>query len=300
MKNKKQATPSVSRMKQQGTRQHAREIPESSKQLLFLKDAQKEDFGVMGGKAASLAKMISYGIPVPEAFVVTTNLFGAIDDDAQACILKHFDRLGATYVSVRSSATVEDSSDLSFAGQFDTFLNVTKKDLLRRIRECQRSADNPRVREYCRRNNVERSAVKVAVIVQRMIDSEYSGVLFTVNPLNHDPSSMIIEAVAGLGEALVSGIVTPSTYAVNKRQGRIVSRTYGTQRRKLVRAPNGGNIWKPLRVAGGEHLSSPRIRKLCKLALRVEKYFKVPVDIEWAIERGRIYILQSRPITTRA
>lgn len=270
---------------------------DSHQLVLTLEEARDQHFSILGGKAASLARMAARGITIPDAFVITTNLYGNIDRESQKLILAHFDHLGAETVSVRSSATVEDSAEHSFAGQFDSFLNVTRKDLIRRVRQCQRSATNARVVEYCRRTGVSHSDVKVAVIVQRMIDSEYSGVLFTKNPLSNDRAAIVIEVVAGLGEALVSGKVTPATYLVRRDRGTLISYRAGAQRQKLVRKVGGGSIWRPVRASASLALTPDHIKQLRTVSLRVERLFKTPVDVEWALHRGTLYLLQARPIT---
>ena len=180
----------------------------------------KKDIAILGGKGASLVKMIKAGIPVPPFFVIPA---GALDKKE---ILAEFRKLKTKFVAVRSSATAEDSSTASWAGQLESYLNVAEKNLIKSIEKCRMSLHSPRAIAYKKQIEKNESArggpafggkISVAVIIQKMIQSEISGVCFTVNPVTGDKGEMIIEAGRGLGEKIVGGKITPKTYVINKK-----------------------------------------------------------------------------------
>ncbi|HSJ09218.1 MAG TPA: phosphoenolpyruvate synthase [Longimicrobiales bacterium] len=214
--------------------------------------------------------------------------------------LKRADETAAPFVAVRSSATVEDSAEYSFAGMFESFLNVHgDDDLLAHVRQCWASAFGARVLYYRARQQVPGDAL-IAVVVQRMVDSEKAGVMFTVNPATGDASAVVIEAAFGLGEVVVAGTVTPDRFEVDKRTGRVRLSQIAQKEFMLRRGETGGNVRVPLSEADGGQpvLGATDIGSLARLAVRLEEHYGVPQDIEWAIEAGEPYIVQTRPITT--
>jgi phosphoenolpyruvate synthase/pyruvate phosphate dikinase len=220
--------------------------------------------------------------------------------DIASEIKKAFSKLGAKLVAVRSSATAEDSSTAAWAGQLDTYLNTSGKTLLENVKECWASLFTPRAIVYRIEKKLHKSKISVAVIVQRMIQSEVSGVAFSVHPVTQDKNQIIIEAGFGLGEAVVSGAITPDSYVVEKKENSLLSKSVEFQKRMLVRSRKGGNKWQELTRAKGERqvLADKHILELSKFVSRIERHYGFPVDIEWAHEGGKFYILQSRPITT--
>ena len=207
---------------------------------------------------------------------------------------------GGFYVAVRSSATAEDSSIASWAGELESYLNVTEKNLLESVKKCWSSLFTPRAIFYRFEKNLQDQKVSVAVVVQKMIQSDVSGICFTVHPVTEDKNQIIIEAGWGLGEAIVSGSITPDSYVINKQDWSIMDINISDQAKQLLRNGEKGIIWKPVLKSNQEKqkMTGAQIIKLAKICIEIEKHYKKPQDIEWAIEKGKIYITQSRPITT--
>lgn len=204
------------------------------------------------------------------------------------------------YVAVRSSGTAEDLPGRSFAGQYDTYLGVADlAGCIEAIKKCWASLWTLRAYEYRQKNGFDHLKVRMAVIVQTLVAADVSGVMFTVDPLTGGRSRTIIEACFGLGEALVSGKVTPDRFIVDKRNFRILSRTISEK--KIERALAGsGRVEEqavPKERSSACCLENRQVKKLAKRATKVETDFGCPQDIEWAIGNGRIFFLQSRPIT---
>lgn len=223
-------------------------------------------------------------------------------DDIQAEIKREFTKLGAQFVAVRSSATAEDSQSAAWAGQLDTFLNTTSDTLLENVQKCWASLFTPRAIFYRFEKNMHDKKISVAVVVQKMIQSEVAGIAFSVHPVTQDANQMIIEAGFGLGEAIVSGQITPDSYVVEKNPRRIIDTNIATQTRSLIRANGsiGGNEWHELSEEEGKKptLSEEQIFELADIILKIEQHYGFPCDIEWALEKGNFFITQSRPITT--
>ncbi len=227
-------------------------------------------------------------------------------------IIKAYRKLGAKYVAVRSSATAEDSKDAAWAGQLDTFLNTTEDSLLENVKKCWASLFTPRAIFYgfekgfhVHKDQVgehKGKSISVAVVVQKMIDSEVSGVAFSVHPVTQDRDQLIIEAGFGLGEAIVSGSITPDSYVVEKSVRKILDVNISVQSKGLFKDIKSGNAWRDLPESEGKKrtLSDDEVLELSDLVMKIEKHYGFPVDVEWAREKGKFYIVQSRPITTLA
>lgn len=227
-------------------------------------------------------------------------------------ILQAFDQLGAEHVAVRSSATAEDSSIASWAGELETYLNTTRDNVIERVKHCWSSLFTPRAIFYRYEKNLHDSYVSVAVVIQKMVQSEISGVAFTVHPVTEDPNQMILEAGYGLGEAIVSGQVTPDSYIISKSDMMIMDIHIGHQNKKLVPAhaqaekqgtsdeENTKNMWIDLHQEEGEKqkLTGRQIIELATLCKQIEDHYGFPCDIEWAFAEGKFFVTQSRPITT--
>jgi len=221
--------------------------------------------------------------------------------ELEKSILAEFKKLKADYVAVRSSATAEDSKTASWAGELETYLNTTEKTLIQNIKKCWSSLYTPRALFYRAEKKLLDTPVAVAVVVQKMIQSEIAGICFTVHPVTQDRSQMIIEAGWGLGEAVVSGQITPDSYIINKSNLSITDINIGTQQRMIVqKSASGENKWVAVKPADRERqkLDQKQIRELAKLCLKIEEHYGSPQDIEWAFSHGCFYITQSRPITT--
>ncbi len=204
------------------------------------------------------------------------------------------------FVAVRSSATAEDSATTSFAGMNETFLNVKGPDqLVDAVKRCWASLYGARVIFYRRKQNIPEENIGIAVAVQVMINSEKSGVMFTINPSNSDPSTIVIEGAYGLGDSVVSGSVSPDHYEVNKDSLRITKQIISTKNFKDVRGPNGGVEHVDLShdEATSASLGDDEVIELARLGKRIEDHYGKPQDIEWAIEGGSVYIVQTRPVT---
>jgi pyruvate,water dikinase len=211
-----------------------------------------------------------------------------------------FQKLGAKYVAVRSSATAEDSLSAAWAGQLESYLNTTEKKLLGNVKRCWASLFTPRAIFYRFEKGLHKQKISVAVIIQKMVESEVSGIAFSVHPVTQNRNQLIIEASYGLGEAIVSGQVTPDSYVVEKQPKRIIEQTVSAKTRGLYRSSKNGNEWKGISKLKAEKqaLSNKQILELSELILRIEKHYGFPCDIEWAFAKSKFYIVQNRPITT--
>jgi len=225
--------------------------------------------------------------------------------DIAGLIDKSFRQLKAKYVAVRSSATAEDGKDHAWAGQLESHLNTTEKDVLTKVKLCWSSLFTPRAIFYRFEKGLHSTKISVAVVVQKMVESEVSGIAFSVHPVTEDYNQLIIEAGFGLGEAIVSGSVTPDSYVVEKEPRNILDINVSTQDRGLYRSENysaehGNNEWVniPEPRASSQVLTKEQILELSEIILNIEKHYGFPCDIEWAYEKGKFYIVQSRPITT--
>ena len=308
--------------------------------VLWLDDIGSDDLETVGGKAASLGELHGADLPVPPAFVVTaatyrafieesgieTELFETVDVDAEDSselaeaaadaqqlitetplpasvreeILAAYDTLGeSASVAVRSSATAEDLPGASFAGQQDTYLNVTREDLLGYVRDCWASLFTQRALYYRQEQGFAHDVVDIAVVVQRMVDAKKSGVMFTSHPSTGE-SVVTVEAAWGLGEAVVSGAVTPDNYVIERESGDIREETVAEKKLMHVRdEETGETVERPVPEdrRGTRVLDDQELAALVALGEEIERYYGQPQDVEWAIDDG-IYLLQSRPITT--
>jgi pyruvate,water dikinase len=254
---------------------------------------------IAGGKGASLAAMTAAGLPVPPGFVVAAAVLERSVDaghlrelaagghfaEAQGMvgfaepprdeIADAYTSLGGGRVAVRSSATAEDSEEASFAGQQETYLGVEGADAVcEHVVHCWASFFSERALFY-RRHKGSLDDLGMAVVVQRMVEAEKAGVLFTVDPVQRRRDQMIVEAIHGLGERLVAGEVTPDHYVVD-RQGAV----------------------KREHLASSGTLHPEELLRLAELGRQLEAHFGGPQDVEWAIAGGEVFLLQSRPVTT--
>lgn len=274
----------------------------------------------------------------------------AMPKDLKSKFLAEFKKLKLKYVAVRSSATAEDSSVASWAGELETYLNTIEKTLIENIKKCWSSLFTPRALFYAFEKGVftknhqkkiraqtckklrDCYPVSVAVVIQQMVQSDIAGICFTVHPVTENRNQMVIEAGYGLGEAVVSGQITPDTYVVGKssilslrgrslkqsrgipagsprssriagpaRDGfKILDKNISKQEKMIVRSVNGGVKWKgvPAGKQAGQKITDRQIVALAKMCQKIEEHYNHPQDIEWVLENGKFYITQSRPITT--
>ncbi len=229
---------------------------------------------------------------------------GVIPEETAALLQATYAKLGNSdsrgcAVAVRSSATAEDLPDLSFAGQQDTFLNVVGQEaLLTAVKKCWSSLWTARAIGYRQRNKIAQDGIALAVIIQMMVPSETSGVLFTANPLNGKRTEMVIDATFGLGEALVSGQIEPDQYLVQAADGRILKKTLGSKALVIREQAGGGTISESADAGDQQALPDPAITELAAFGREIETLFHSPQDIEWAWAHGKMWLLQSRPITS--
>jgi len=223
-----------------------------------------------------------------------------ISEEISLEILKFFDQLGAEFVAVRSSATAEDSSSAAWAGQLDTYLNTTRENLLKNVRRCWASLFTPRAIFYRFEKELQKQHISVAVVVQKMVQSEVAGIAFSVHPVTRDRNQMIIEAGYGLGEAVVSGQITPDSYIVDKQDSTIIDINVSEQEKGLFKKGIDGNEWVNISedLKERQKLTNEQVLVLAELIIKIEKHYGFPCDIEWALEKEEFYITQSRPITT--
>ncbi len=203
-------------------------------------------------------------------------------------------------VAVRSSATAEDLPGASFAGQQDTFLNVTQKDLLSSVKKCWSSLFTPRAIVYRKEKGFSLDEVLISVAVQELISPRTSGVMFTLDPVSGARDKVVINASWGLGEAIVSGRVTPDEYVVGKEAFRILDKQIAKKEKQIVSDKKGGTKWAtvPAKMQRQKALVDEEIIRLAKYGVQIEDHYGIPQDIEWAVDRrGQIFILQARPET---
>lgn len=220
--------------------------------------------------------------------------------DIATAILSEHRKLKAPLVAVRSSATVEDGSQASWAGELESFLDVQSAGVLKAVKECWSSLFTPRAIVYRKEKNLHKTEVAVAVVVMEMVQSEVAGVCFTVHPVTKDKNQMIIEAVWGLGEGIVSGRFTPDSYVLDRRKLSLIDVNVSEQSAMIARKASGGTMDAKV-AAAQQHkqkLQGAKLRALAQLCLKIESHYKFPQDIEFAVEKGKFFVVQTRPITT--
>ena len=226
---------------------------------------------------------------------------GDLPDDLRRSILEEYNRLdpGHGGVAVRSSATTEDLPDLSFAGQQDTFLNILGDDpLCKAVIDCWSSLWTARAIGYRMRNAIPHGQAALAVVVQKMVPSETSGVMFTANPLTGLLSETVIDATFGLGEALVSGQVEPDHFVADSTSGALRNMNLGGKKTTTRPKVGGGVENLPVQNGGERSLSDGQIQELVAAGQKIQQEYGSPQDIEWAFGGNELFILQSRPITS--
>ena len=295
-----------------------------------------------GGKGASLGELMRAQAPVPPGFVVTSFAFctyfsseqiqspvletmqalkaGQIDlslahQRIKSCIeavelpvelceavQKAANQLAVPRVSVRSSATCEDSATSAWAGQLETFLNVSPAEIIGKIRSCWLSLFSESALSYSEHHGFSTGEISVAVVVQQMVDSEISGIGFSVHPVTQEPGIQLIEACLGQGEAIVSGRITPDQFIVERGSHRILESITGNQKEALwIREDTSKPVWQKLDGRGSQpKITLQQVAEYSNLLHRLQTHYGHPIDTEWAIQDGNFQVLQARPITTLA
>jgi pyruvate,water dikinase len=263
---------------------------------------------LVGGKCANLGELTAAGFPVPPGFAVTTVAYER--DDIDAAVGKAYAELGRQVgradapVAVRSSAIAEDMPDASFAGVQDTYLWICGLEaVLDGIRRCWGSFHNPEAIAYREAHGIARGGMGVAV--QYMVDARVAGVMFTLNPVSGDRSSIAIDASYGLGLSVVGGEVTPDSFLVSKVTREIVRRQIGAKQTEIVADLAAATTVArdvPEDLRAQPCLSDEEIGRLAEMGRRIEAHYQRPQDVEWAIDRGlgELCILQTRPETVWA
>jgi pyruvate,water dikinase len=257
----------------------------------------------VGGKGLSLARLAAAGLPVPPGFCLTTAAYRrlrgqTLDSDQQLveAIDTAYRRLGGGLVAVRSSATAEDGAAVSFAGQQETILGVSGESAVRSaIGKCWASLHGERALAYRRRQGIGEEGLAMAVVVQKLVPAEIAGVLFTRDPLDAEGKRMLVEASWGLGEAVVSGKVTPDRYHIDRGTAKVLDR-HVTHKAIEITAAGEREVETDRRDR--PCLDDDRLAELADLGRRVEELHGGPQDIEWAWAEGKFWLLQARPITT--
>lgn len=294
-----------------------------------LADFDAADLASAGGKGANLGELVRHGFPVPAGFVVTTAAYAtllaetslgaelgrllevedagtrirALFTEAQiparvsADIAAAYGTLGGGPVAVRSSATSEDLAGATFAGQQDTFLNIVgEQAVIRAVVDCWASLWTDRAIAYRQRQRIDPREVSIAVVVQDMVPADTAGVMFSANPVTGERGEIVVDASPGLGEAVVSGRVTPEHYVLDST-GRTRTLTPGAQE-IVIRALAGGGTEESAGTGSPRTtLGEEQLVELARLALRAQEHFGRPQDMEWAIAGRRLFLLQARPMT---
>ncbi|MFD0677683.1 MULTISPECIES: PEP/pyruvate-binding domain-containing protein [unclassified Paenibacillus] len=295
---------------------------------LALNEACHEQKGRIGSKALQLAKLTGHNISIPGGFVITSEALdrfladnglnpeeslsdielrfiqAAVPDEVRNEVVAAFEQLKGeerrVAVAVRSSSSAEDLEEASFAGQYETILNVTDMPhLLESLKRCWASLFSARVRGYALQKSigVNMNRLPMGVLVQRMVQADVSGVIFSMNPVTKNKDEIIINASYGLGEAIVSGLVTPDAYYVGKTDGSI-QKELGLKEMKIVAAAKETVEMETTEEEQNRFcLSDRQIDELAEETRKIEAFFDMPVDIEFAVKDSRVFILQARPIT---
>lgn len=289
---------------------------------IWLNNEKACNSAIVGGKASSLSRLLRAGFTVPNGYVVLGEAFRVfyklcrsnlangenivekmrsvhVPEDIVHEILCSFSVLSVDRVAVRSSASCEDSIEHSFAGQFETFLNTTRDQIIERVRDCWCSVHSEKVLAYLEAHQLSAGrGVEMAVLIQQMIDAVVSGVTFTVDPVERTDDVMVIEACRGLGTCLVAGEITPDIYRVSKKTGQILSREFGRQRiADMSQEGRTTRVELPWEQSDEQKLSDEHIISLFELSREIERHLGMPQDIEWARKGDKFYVLQSRPVT---
>lgn len=296
---------------------------------VFLKEANQESLLEVGSKALHLANIINEGVNIPNGFVLKADalkrfmnvnhlhnqvhekefieLFmkAPLPQEIEKEVLSSYEKLKELTgskelaVAVRSSSSAEDLQDASFAGQYETILNVCDTEqLLYAVKQCWASLFSDRVREYAAQKEISLDAFPMGILIQQMVYPDVSGVIFSLNPITQDTNEVIINASYGLGEAIVSGIVTPDTFIVNKETKSIIE-DLGLKEVKIL--PINNQIIEVETTAEESNsycLNEESILSLESVTSKLEGFYNFPVDIEFAIKDDMIFVLQSRPITS--
>lgn len=275
-----------------------------SSSILFFDEISPELHTEAGGKGRSLARLYQAGYPVPEGFVILPSAFAAegLKPGVWEQVRAYLEQMRSSdpdiVFAVRSSALSEDSTQASFAGEFDTVLNVSAENVVRQaIQTVFQSKLNQRVKAYSQVKGLDSNCC-IAVIVQRLICADASGVLFTANPVTGQRDQAVVTAAWGLGEAIVGGLVTPDTLTIDKTSFQMLSQQIADKQMMTVRVSSGTEEHVvPEKLRRAAVLSGVQVTELVRLGVQIEMLYGMPMDIEWVLAEEKLYIVQARPIT---
>ncbi len=269
--------------------------------ILFFDAINDLEAAHVGGKGLSLGKMANAGLPVPPGFVITTDAYRRVAKVGIRANAAFTHALEAAYtqlgglVAVRSSATAEDGAEASFAGQQETILGVAGLEaVIDAVERCWGSLFTDRAIAYRKKQGIDEAGLAMAVVVQSLVPAEAAGVVFTRDPLDAVGSSMLAEASWGLGEAVVSGRVTPDRFRIDRATGAVREKHLG---RKSLRITATGEEHVPAEEQSRFCLDDHALSQLAELGRKVERFYGDPRDIEWAFAGEKFLLLQARPIT---
>ncbi len=275
--------------------------------LLWLGDPKSFDVALVGGKAANLSRLARLYHRVPDGFCLPVTVMAEahpfdLRDEITAAIsdLISCHSLPDLVTAVRSSAVDEDGAAASFAGQHETYLNIVGAEaIIEAVGRCWESAWSERALEYRRQQGLSVERPQLAVLVQQLVASDVSAVVFSANPITGNRAEVMINASWGLGESIVGGTVTPDTFVVRKSDLAITSRTIADKQHMTVSTPGGTHeVEVPRFLRQAASLTDEQVVEIAKLARTLEVTMEHPVDVECAYAGGELYLLQCRPITT--
>ena len=275
--------------------------------LLWLGDPKSFDVSLVGGKAANLSRLARMYHRVPDGFSLPVTVMDDahpldLQDEITAAIsdLMACHSLPDFIAAVRSSAVDEDGAIASFAGQHETYLNIVGADaIIQAVIRCWESARSEHALEYRRQQGLSVDHPQIAVLVQQLVASDVSAVIFSANPVTGNHDEVMINASWGLGESIVGGTVTPDTFIVRKSGLAIVQRVVAEKQCMTVSTPGGTHeVETPRFLRNTSSLNDEQVIEMAKLALTLEVTMEHPVDVECAYAGGTLYLLQCRPITT--
>lgn len=276
--------------------------------IFWLDDPRCQEAKLVGGKAASLARLAS-SQNVPPGFAiprVSARRTGSIPALLRQALESAYRELGEKCgvqnpaVAVRSSALDEDGAQTSFAGMHDTFLNVVgPQAILAAIEKSWASAVSTRAVAYRRKQGLTVNGIRIAVLVQLLVPADVSGVAFSLNPMTGSQAEIVVNAGWGLGESIVGGTVTPDTIIIRKSDLAIIDQQIGSKRRMTVAVPGGTKeVAVPRFMQGQACLEEPVLQAIARMTIKLEAELGAPVDIEYVLSNGALFLLQCRPVTT--
>ncbi len=282
-------------------------------EILWLGQPECHNTSLTGGKAANLSKLAA-SHRVPPGFCLTTSAFdmwksqgaSGVPGDLGSQLAQAYKELAERCgqenprVAVRSSAVDEDGTSVSFAGQYDTYLNITGAEaVVNAVLRCWDSVNNERALDYRRQQGLNTDGVSLAVLVQELVPADVSGIVFSANPVTGSRDESMINANWGLGESIVGGLVTPDTYVVRNSDLEILDSQISDKTRMTVSVEGGtAEVDVPMEIRYKPSLSDQQVSEMVGLALRLQNSMGWPVDVECAFQGGDLYLLLCRPITT--